>query len=146
MSAKQRLILLVVVQFCALPANAAAPPGRYTFPDEGLVYDTKTQLTWQREVVDAGLTRDSAISYCASLSVRGSGWRLPKASELQTLVDPLEFSPAIDPVAFPNTPPRGFWAANHYPGTDTLFYFVDFEYGFRDGHPGREMYLARCVR
>ena len=59
---------------------------RYTVAD-GTVFDTRTQLTWQRTFPSERYTWDDATSYCASLALPGAGWRLPSINELLTLVD-----------------------------------------------------------
>jgi hypothetical protein len=68
-----------------------APAGRYAVPEAGLVYDTKTLLTWQAGPSGGELSmmdQASAASYCASLTVAAvSGWRLPTTGELLSLVD-----------------------------------------------------------
>jgi hypothetical protein len=98
---------------CALlPLRAAAdaPPGRYTVSN-GTVYDTRTKLTWQQTVDVTGYTFADAATHCATLPLDGGGWRLPKASELRTIVDVMNYMPAIDPVAFPATPLGYFWTS-----------------------------------
>ncbi len=139
-------IALLIALAVALPAEAIAPPGRYTFPVDGTVYDTRTKLTWQRVVAASSSTQDVAVRYCTELSLQGTGWRLPNKSELATLVDPTESNPAIDKTAFPNTPSMPFWAANQYPSSGALFWMVDFATGSSDGHPARQLYNVRCVR
>ena len=65
----------------------------------------------------------------------GKGWRLPTMKELSGITsvgdaDPTAGVPAINPVAFPGTPPARFWTSSasgpHY------FMYV----GFRDGDVG----------
>jgi hypothetical protein len=140
---------------CALlpawKAAADAPPGRYTFPASGTVYDTRTKLTWQ-QTVDTKLRKwADAKTYCASLSLAGSGWRLPTRSELLSLLDRTRSSPAIDPTAFPNAPATQFWtgtASLPQAGTGAAqAWLVD----FTDGNAwfngvSTAVYRVRCVR
>jgi hypothetical protein len=39
------------------------------------------------------------------------GWRLPSLTELHSLVDPARQNPALDPLAFPDTPGQWFWTS-----------------------------------
>ena len=134
----------LTVLSCSSLAHAEAPPDRYTFPSAGVVYDTRTKLTWQLELSGIGYTLEDATTYCASLSLAGSGWRLPLISELLTLVDLTQENPAIDSKAFPNTPPGGFWAS---PGSNQDHgWSVRFREG--DSHilgSGAQNFV-RCVR
>jgi hypothetical protein len=70
--------------------QAAAPPGHYTLGTDsaaGTVLDNQTGLRWQRE--PGGMfTFSDAAGYCQTLTLAGSiGWRVPSATEVQTLVD-----------------------------------------------------------
>src|SRR5262249_9568805 len=68
-------------------AGAATPISRYSFPATGVVLDNKTTLTWQQTPPMSTFTLSGALSYCAGLNLGGTGWRLPTAKELLTLVD-----------------------------------------------------------
>jgi hypothetical protein len=72
----------------------------------------KTGLTWERVLSGTALTWANAGTYCSTLEVDGSGWRMPTSKELLTLVDFSVVSPAanIDHVAFPATPAEFFWS------------------------------------
>jgi len=102
-----------------VPAGPA-PPGRYTYPATGTVYDTATGLTWQ-QTLDATQSYDwaDAKTYCAALgaTLGGTGWRLPTVTELETIVDETRADPSIDPTAFPGTPHFIFWTLSPV-GTD----------------------------
>jgi hypothetical protein len=128
------------------------------------VTDTITGLVWQRDGSgtrsgcsgDAGgfgsgnltCTWDEAQAYCASLTLGGvSGWRLPAAMELHTIVDFTSTNATIDPVAFPNTPAKGFWTSFSYSSNPIVVWLV----GFDTGMTGITNLLsshnrARCVR
>lgn len=81
---------------------------RYTVegdsPDDQ-VTDNRTGLVWQRMASSSTYNWDTAQAYCAELSLGGvTGWRVPSVKELLTIVDDVRRNPAIDPLAFPNTP------------------------------------------
>jgi hypothetical protein len=75
-----------------------------------------------------------------------SGWRLPSRIELASIADWTTSAPAIDTIAFPDTPSTLFWTSSPLGGSPTLAYLVDFASGFTtyasQGYP----YGARCVR
>lgn len=104
-SSTLRIVLL------ALLAVAAAPPDRYEFPSPGVVLDTRTMLVWQRVVDPSAHAFEDAPAYCGQLALAGMKWRLPTRAELSTLVDPTEKQPAIDELAFPETPSDQFWTS-----------------------------------
>lgn len=131
--------------FAAQLVSADAPPGRYAVTTE-TVFDAKTGLTWQR--VSGPLTsQEGAIGYCASLELGGHrDWRLPDMAELLSIVDITRFDPAIDGVAFPNTPSRSFLSSSPFPPMGRC---VEFGAGAtgpcHDFIPDGSAYL-RCVR
>lgn len=127
----------------ALPALADAPPSRYTFPATGTVHDTRTNLTWQRDVDAGSYTQSAAASYCTGLTLANGGWRLPTRAELLTLVDPTKYNPAIDTSAFPSTPSDFFWSSSAYSGVAWSVYFNSGSSS--DFVPGAT-YRVRCVR
>lgn len=122
-----------------------------------VVSDNVTGLMWQG--CPAGLTGDDctggsamkytwrdALAYCEGL-VWGDhqDWRLANIKELQGIVD-LNRDPAIDLVAFPETPGIPFWTS----ATDVDDTAVAIEVHFRHGNVvevGKDMLRnTRCVR
>lgn len=95
-------------------------PALASFNDngDGTVTDTVNGLMWDRCVWGLGGTictgTTSFRTWTQALDVaiianignyRGyNDWRLPNRNELESLVEPTRANPAIDPVAFPNTP------------------------------------------
>jgi hypothetical protein len=123
--------------------RADAPLGRYMV-SASTVLDNRTRLTWQQGVVVQAYTQPAAVSYCASLSLSGTGWRLPTVMELQSIVDDTRASPAIDPEAFPSTPSERFWTAS-IPGSGNAWY-VSFAKGDSGGQLQTQTFRVRCVR
>ncbi len=134
-------------------SRANAPAGRYQVSTD-TVYDMKTGLTWQRAATTAtypwgsATTAGTAQSYCASLSLTGTGWRLPTVKELTSIVDPSQATaPLVDATAFSGTASAGFWSSTPVIGVSTSAWFVHFgtgAMGDRDHDSGSKH--ARCVR
>jgi hypothetical protein len=148
------LLCALAVVGAAVGGHAAAPSGRYTIAN-GTVLDTKTKLTWQQVLpttaVDGGVmfrtfTQAAAVSYCVSLNLNGTGWRLPTMKELMTLVDPTVFSPAIDTSAFPNTAITTYWTSTPSSIDAGLFWVVGFYDGFTGATTPSSSSIVRCVR
>jgi hypothetical protein len=97
--------------------------------DDNTVKDPDTGLTWQRvlpvlyegctgkypgkrSAVGATCTLGEAEVYCAALTLESNAYRLPTLAELTSIVDATRTEPAIDPSAFPETPPIFFWSTS----------------------------------
>jgi hypothetical protein len=136
---------VLVLAGLTLLARADAPAGRYTIAN-GTVYDTKTKLTWQQAVPSSTYTWANAKTYCSGLSLAGTGWRLPTAKELQTIVDESRTSPSIDTTAFPSTPSSNFWSSSPLAGSSSVAWGVYFYGGNTGGLDVSNSYFVRCVR
>jgi hypothetical protein len=140
-------------------AGDAGSVARFTYPYDGVVYDTDQRLFWQRTVVaqkpgcTAGTYTASghnactwleASTYCSNLILAGfSSWRLPSLSELRKLQDGTTISPTINVIAFPNTPGVGYWTGTLY--SSGSYYWVSFSSGSYAWDPGSQGYHVRCV-
>lgn len=125
--------------------RADAPPSRYTIAN-GIVTDTTTLLTWQQTISASSYNWSDAQSYCVGLNLNGTGWRVPSMKELQTIVDETRTTPAIDPIAFPNTPVEFFWASSPLAGSPSTSWVVNFNNGYSNGGDVTFMFRVRCVR
>jgi hypothetical protein len=81
-------------------AQYQGPALSYQVNDDGkIVTDNNTRLMWMQS--DDGVRRiyTAANTYCANLTLSGkTGWRLPSAIELTSIIDYSRVSPAINPV------------------------------------------------
>jgi hypothetical protein len=121
----------------------AAVPTQCFVVQAATVHDARTNLTWQ-QLLDP--IQSDPTSYCATLVLNGGGWRVPRLRELETIVDYGRSNPAIDPVAFPQTPSENFWTSSPHPFTSGTGY-VDFSTG--TGGVASVMHgpwRVRCVR
>jgi hypothetical protein len=117
---------------------------RYTVTDV-TVFDTRTQLTWQRTFPSDRYSWDDATSYCASLALPGAGWRLPSINELQTLVDD-SVNPSIDKQTFPETPSEYFWSSSRVIDDATRAWTTFFTNGSTYSFAKAATKNVRCVR
>jgi Protein of unknown function (DUF1566) len=124
---------------------SAVPSACYQ-PKKGTVYDARTKLTWQQAVDASSRTWDDAKAYCNTLSLEGTGWRVPSLTELHTIVDYSRSNPAIDPILFPDTAPTSFWTSSRLPANLNQAYVVIFNNGYSDAHDLPTKDLVRCVR
>jgi len=119
--------------------------------------DKVTGLAWQRLVTGNEARWGSASQYCATLTLDGeSGWRVPSALELSSIVDflaidPLGINPTIDTATFPDTPATwfvtstGVFMDGRRVGGENYWRTVDFATGLTlNGMPPSGS--VRCVR
>ena len=138
-------VVTLAIGSWAATALADAPPGRYTFPASGTVYDTRTQLTWQQAVDPGTYNWAAAVTYCAELSLAGSGWRLPTKLELESIVDDTRNNPALDPIAFP-TNSDSIWTSTPDAGDSSRTWYVLFNTGNSSTNGRTSAIRVRCVR
>jgi len=107
----------------ALGAQASAPASQYApvTNSSQVVFDRKTQLTWERSPKTMPpLNFSAADQYCRSLRAAGAtSWRLPTMKELVTIVDVRATKPAIDSMVFPGTFQDNYWTKTPYQGVDS---------------------------
>lgn len=152
MNIPPRLAFLTTVALvlAARTSDANAPAGHYKIGKgaaAGTVYDTKSKLTWQQTVAAATYTWTGAQTYCAALSLNGTGWRVPKEKELFSLLDRSQVTaPLIDSTAFPGTPTDLFWSSSPVAFMASWGWSVDFFGGTTDYAPFTGLQPVRCVR
>ncbi|HUM12904.1 MAG TPA: DUF1566 domain-containing protein [Myxococcaceae bacterium] len=141
---------------------------RYVDYRDGTVTDVLTGLMWQRCAVgshldDSGTPDDPSDDRCAedsggktsweaalqAAAANGAGghldWRLPNVKELDSIVEPGCFAPAIESQPFPDTPPALFWSSTPGPGSGTSM-GVDFLSGEVTPTGRASLGRARLVR
>ncbi len=139
------VLTAAVVAIPSRLGRADAPLGQYAVAAP-TVMDTKTGLTWEQTIASSKFAWSDASTYCSSLTLGGGGWRLPSENELQTLVDESRLLPAIDPNAFPGTPPDFFWTSSTVPSFANFAWAVTFNQGLTTLLDTTESEWVRCVR
>lgn len=138
------------------PLVDAAPPSRYVVKN-GTVHDELTKLTWQQAPSGVPVMASGSAQVCTSLSLDGSGWRLPSLNELETLVDetvPDNTAHALDTTSFPNEPGSVYWSSSQmssYMGVVAFtgggsMQLVPVSPTAADLLSGRGLGFVRCVR
>ncbi len=113
----------------------------------GTVHDLASGRTWQRDGSASGVRAwSAATAYCAKLQLDGGGWRLPDVVELLSLVNRQALAPSSDGVAFPGTPPAGYWSASLRNNSSQFAWYVDFDHGYSGSFSIDNGYHVRCVR
>ncbi|MFO8152681.1 DUF1566 domain-containing protein [Thioalkalivibrio sp.] len=155
-----KVLIAGVVLMLAGHTTVSAEPAdsRYQIEEDGaVVFDSQTGLYWERCSVGQTLvdghcagranrfTWDQANALDADLPENGE-WRLPTVEELQTLVEFRVFNPAIDPEAFPNTPPSNFWSSSEAAYDAFYAWTVHFANGFSNWRHKRQRFEVRLVR
>jgi Protein of unknown function (DUF1566) len=125
---------------CVSSKPTACPPAHYQTQADGSVLDAYTGLTWQQSQSVHLYTFSGVPAACTS------PWRLPSATELQTIVDDTQHDPAIDLKAFPATTSEGFWTAQAALGASDSAWFVSFSTGASGTTPTTALLRVRCVQ
>lgn len=93
--------------------------------------DNVTGLMWQLNT--NGSTWFEAFNYAKAANTANlcgkNDWRLPKKSELVSIVDFGQQKPAIDTSYFPNTENYNYWASDTYATFNPAAWYVDFTTG-----------------
>jgi hypothetical protein len=121
-------------------------PTSYLDGGDGTVTDGVTGLIWQKTVPGQAYDWADAIAYCAGLGLGGkTGWRLPTAIELLSIVDPARYNPSIDSAVFPNTPAQYCWTSTPYVGASGSAWAVHFDEGYLHFSDTMLANSVRCV-
>lgn len=114
----------------------------------GVVVDAVTGLWWQRGFDQRELIWTEAREECRTLNLAGADdWRMPSFVELMSIVDRTAYQPAIDSIAFPDTPGSFFWTSTAIASaTESDHYGVGFHDGSATPYSDAAASLVRCVR
>jgi hypothetical protein len=154
-----RAFTLFALVHVAIPAHAtcdsnqqdATPDSRYEIKGAE-VYDTKTDLTWQRCSIGQQWRGDlgcvgviSQMNWKEAMNHATAAWQLPTKDELSSLVSSACTNPAINENAFPDMELNKLWYWTRTPN-DALVWYVAFGGGsLRSGGP-LDLNSVRLVR
>ncbi len=137
---------------------------------DGTITDNVTGLLWQKcsmGLSGVGCSTGTAATYnwyqatgtydatynssttniCGSLSLAGTGWRLPTEYELGTIVNFGTSSPAINTSYFPNTQSSGeYWSSTYPPNTADAWYVYFYSGSTAANNFKTTALYVRCVR
>jgi len=141
------------------------PTAHATYASDHTTTDNVTGLVWKScsegqsgSACGTGsastMTWNNAVNQCAAMNIVNAGagyagrtnWRLPTASELETLPNYGTSSPAIDLAHFPATPTGTLtWTSTTYILSPANAWFVDFGGGFVGDYGKADLSYVRCV-
>lgn len=111
------------------------------------VYDTLTQLTWTRQVLDCGaVPHEKAMAAASAVRLFGySDWRAPTIQEQLSIIDYTRYDPALDTAHF-DGPADWCWTSTVAKYPSGYAWSVDLDDGnsFRDFQAFH--FLVRAVR
>jgi hypothetical protein len=113
-----------------------------------VVTDPNTKLMWQDDVSVKTTKKDwqGALKYCKNLKFAGfSDWRLPKMSELESIVDDTKYNPAIKD-GFVNVTADYYWSSSPDVSDSSRAWYLFFDYGSVFWYVKSNSTLVRCVR
>lgn len=154
MPARPLRLLLTALTLIAGGASAAEPASRAAMLEArgDVVYDRKTDLTWQRcshgqrwDGKERCIGEVLRLTFDEAKALEADGWRVPTLDELTSIVVKGR-KPTIDSAMFPDTPPAYFWATGD---RDTsLSWYVYFENGIANHYfpPRTNRDSVRLVR
>ena len=112
-----------------------------------LVYDSKTELTWQSSASSQKFNWSDAQNYCNNLSYGGQNdWRLPNIYELKSLLDYMKYNPAIATTLIDIRTDNYYWSSSKVLGYFSGIWGILFEGGFVHWKGKSNKLLALCVR
>jgi hypothetical protein len=106
--------------------------------------DRTSNLLWESVSPKSGLAWAEAQTRCNTLSLAGTGWRLPSLKELQSLID-LSNAQRLNPKIFPDETAAWYWSAtpSAQPGRA---WSVEFFFGDTTEFEVSRPSAVRCVR
>ena len=127
--------------------QSGATAQHYTEGSPDVAIDDVTGLSWQRRANENTSTWEEARQYCGCLTLGGhDDWQLPSRMELVSIVDFTRQDPALDSLAFPDTPFEWFWSSSPVASDGELVWYVAFFDGNTHTSNKDSSYRVRCVR
>ena len=112
-----------------------------------IVYDSKTELSWQSQPSTNQFNWNSAKNHCTNLSYGGkSDWRLPNIDELKSLVDYNKYKPAMATNFIDIKTDDYYWSSSKYANDSSQAWDVDFNGGNDRWYDKSLTYYALCVQ
>jgi hypothetical protein len=103
---------------------------RYFKSADALVYDSLTNLIWQKTPYSDTITWEQALHYADTLTQAGySDWRLPNIKELQSLQDNSVINPALNTNFFNVFGRKKFWSTTTLSNKSNSAWFFDTQFG-----------------
>lgn len=137
---------------CDAAQPTRTPSSRYVVKNE-IVYDKKTDLTWQRcsmgQRWQAGIGCVGVIeqmTWDEAQSRSAGDWRLPSRDELATLISPTCKQPAINEESFPDMDLGKLWYWTSTVGSEYFAWLVNFADGQFANYDRSDMGALRLVR
>jgi len=128
------------------------PTSRYVI-EGGVVYDRKTDLTWQRCSVGQRWDGDlgcvgviEQMTWDEAKAKAADGWRVPTRDELATLVSPTCKQPSINEEVFIDMDLRKLWYWTSTTSDDYLAWLVNFADGQFANYDRSDVGAVRFVR
>ena len=135
-----KIVLLIMMGFSVLIAE-------FIKKDE-VVRDTKGALLWQDNsaVESKTMLYGEAQAYCKQLVLAShDDWRLPTATELQSIVDLTRYDPAVKR-GFHFAASKSYWSSTLYADDADRAWDVDFMSGSTEHNRHSYDFYVRCVR
>ena len=109
-----------------------------------IVTDNTNGLQWEDNDSIASLNWEAAISYCETLNLDGTGWRLPNFKELNSIVDRNSYTPPYIHSKFNHTSDDYYWSSTTIINFDA--WVILFELGMSNSQNKPNTGSVRCVR
>ena len=134
----------ISVYWLYLAPIAAYCADRFTVLDDTQVYDTATNLVWEKTGGEKSVSFEEAEIYCEKLATAsGLEWRLPYIKELATLVDENSYNPSIFPIF--ETQSRFYWSSTPNAADDGFVWLVNFSDSHIHSFRKQTQYFVRCT-
>ncbi|MFP4401717.1 MAG: DUF1566 domain-containing protein [Candidatus Nanoarchaeia archaeon] len=115
----------------------------------GTMYDTITNLCWEKSPGTSTHTHSNAQSHCSGVATAGGGWRLPEKAELMTLLyhdGTGSTDTRLNSIGFSGIQDGYYWSNTLYALISSFAYPVGFGDGNSIAVDVTNSYYALCVK